>query len=149
MENIVLEVNSNLKLIGRIHISTFTPSSQLVLSIAADNVQAFPLALTMTDLIKGFTHFLKENKKKKNFFLTEKSIFWSPRLLSHALFQDWLRHVLIYVRNNYHTFMVRLKLLHSLLEKKKKCNLKSRYSYVSDAFCWDNLENSLFCFICF
>jgi hypothetical protein len=61
----VLEVNSNLKLIGRIHISTFTPSSQLVLSIAADNVQAFPLALTMTDLIKGFTHFLKEKKKKK------------------------------------------------------------------------------------
>ena len=66
-----LDVNKNLKLIGRIHISTFTPSSQLVLSIDADNVQAFPLALTMTDLIKGFTHFLKKKKKKKkNLFLT-------------------------------------------------------------------------------
>ena len=130
------------KLIGRIHISTFTPSSQLVLSIDADNVQAFPLALTMTDLIKGFTHFLKKKKKKKKSFLDVEVHFFVSNTRSHALFQDWLRHVLIYVRNNYRTFMVRLKLLHCLLEKKKKCNLKSRYSYVSDAFYWDNLENS-------
>jgi hypothetical protein len=45
--------------------------------------------------------------------------------------------------------MVRLKLLLCLLEKKNKFNLKSRYSYVSDAFYWDYLENSLFYLISF
>ena len=45
--------------------------------------------------------------------------------------------------------MVRLKLLLCLLKKKNKCNLKSRYSCVSDAFFGDYLENSLFYFISF
>ena len=43
---IILKVYSKLKLTDRIHISTFTPSFQLVFSIATDNVKAFPLTWT-------------------------------------------------------------------------------------------------------
>ena len=66
-----------------------------------------------------------------------------------ALLQNQLRHVLpFYVGNNYHTFMFRLKLLLCLFKKKRRCNLKIKYSCFL-CLLLELPEMSLFCFICF